>query len=285
MSEFAPGNEGAAVVTAAEGTGGEGDGSAGGDASSVQQNWFDGLPEDLRGDASLSRFAGKPIEELAKGYIETKRTVGMDKIVLPKGDDDVEGWSAFYKAAGRPDDAKDYVFPSLKEGETSATADFFRPVAHELGLSQRQLAGLDAKLLEFTTAQLEAQQREASAAVDALAGELKISRDDLDARLDAVCTKTGLGEEEARGLVKAIGNVAATKWVLGLGEKMGEPGFVASGKPDFGDIGGDPDVVREQLLVDQDFQAKLAANDGATIARWKRVQQAVAEKRTGKKAA
>ena len=57
------------------------------------QDWFKALPDTLQQDKSLANFASKPIEELANGYVETKK-LASSKVTLPK-DDDPESFSRF----------------------------------------------------------------------------------------------------------------------------------------------------------------------------------------------
>lgn len=250
-----------------------------------QQEWFTGLPEELRGDASLSRFAEKPVEEVARAFVETKKMVGMDKIVLPKGDDDADGWNAYYDAGGRPKDPAEYKFETLQEGETSKLADAFRPEAHKLGLNQRQVAGLDTFLKGFADAEAGAMATAAGEAREKVAGELKINGEDLAARIDGICTKLDMPAEAASELVKNVGHERTMRWLLGLGEKMGEPGFAGGeggNKGDFGIGGRDPEELRDEKFADQAWVDRLHAGDPATKKQYADINAAIAAKKIGK---
>ena len=103
--------------------------------------WRDGLPEDLRSIKSLEKF--DTVEGLAKSYANLERTLGTDKIPIPKDPDDKASWEAYYKAGGRPDKAEDYKIErpaDLPEGMTYNEQDeaFLKTFAHENGWNQRQ---------------------------------------------------------------------------------------------------------------------------------------------------
>jgi hypothetical protein len=72
--------------------------------------------------------------EMAQGYRNLEKLVGGEKVPLPKGDTDNEGWERVYKALGRPAKPEDYQLPDLE----SAAA------YHKLGLTGRQATGLSA---------------------------------------------------------------------------------------------------------------------------------------------
>lgn len=135
-------------------------------------NWRDTLPEDIRESASLSKFT--TLEGLAKSYVSLEGKLGTERIPIPKTDED---WANWYKAAGRPDDAKGYEFAKpekLPEGlEYSEDQDNrFREIAHKHGLNQSQAQALRQEFLEFMgsgaadqTAQAEVARAEGEAAL------------------------------------------------------------------------------------------------------------------------
>ncbi len=105
------------------------------------------LPADLQADPSLAGIPDLPT--LAKNYVETKKLVGMDKVVLPKEANDplwhAEGgvWSRL----GRPKTAGEYKLPKL-EGMPEGFAfseegtKAFLETAHKIGMPQAHVEGL-----------------------------------------------------------------------------------------------------------------------------------------------
>lgn len=116
-------------------TGGE-QGTEGGD-------WREGLPEDIRSDASLEQF--KDVGGLAKSYITTKQMVG-NSIQIPDADASPEEWDERFCAKLRPPTPEEY---ELKRPEPVNGAVYdedlekaFRGAAHQFGLHPRQAQGL-----------------------------------------------------------------------------------------------------------------------------------------------
>lgn len=103
-------------------------------------NWYDSLPEEMRGDKNITKFDS--VEAMGKSWLNAQRLIGADKIPMPQTDED---WSNTYGRLGRPDDASGYEV-SVPEG-VEVNQDMqgsFLSKAHELGLSQKQVEGLSS---------------------------------------------------------------------------------------------------------------------------------------------
>ena len=199
------------------------------------------LPADIRGEASFRDI--KDLDGLARSYLNAAKMVGLDKsrLVAIPGPDDKDGWDKVYAAIGRPEAADKYQFkaPTLPEGlkvdEKLQTA--FAGKAHELGITQRQAAGLyewwnAARAGEFTQAQETGKQRQADA-MKALKEDKDFGGAAFDQNLDlarrglahyageelvAELERSGLGDHPA--LIKAfakLGRQAQEDGVLGKG--------------------------------------------------------------------
>lgn len=109
-----------------------------GDAS-----WRDALPEDLRENESLKSI--KDLGSLAKGYVHAQKAIG-NNVAVPSKDSPQEEWDAFFAKAGRPETADDYDFGSVQSPEgvgiDEGLQSKFMEQAHQMGLSQRQAAGM-----------------------------------------------------------------------------------------------------------------------------------------------
>jgi hypothetical protein len=101
--------------------------------SKESPSWLGGVQ-----DAELREFiqnkGWNDPAEMAQGYRNLEKLVGGEKLPLPKGDTDSEGWDRVSKALGRPAKPEDYQLPDLE----SAAA------YHKLGLTARQATGLSA---------------------------------------------------------------------------------------------------------------------------------------------
>lgn len=82
-------------------------------------------------------------ENLGKSYSNLEKLIGRDKVPVPLGDDDAEGWDRFYKASGRPESADKYEFkrPDKLPDGLNYDEDLekaFREQAHIAGLNPKQ---------------------------------------------------------------------------------------------------------------------------------------------------
>lgn len=131
--------------TAGMGNGGNPDAGVGGENGGGEL-WYSSLPEDLRGDSNITKY--KSAEELARGHISAVSMLGRDKIPMPKSDAE---YLDVYKRLGMPETKDDYKFEGTEydipenvysKQEQEADRVTFRGWAHELGLTQKQAAGL-----------------------------------------------------------------------------------------------------------------------------------------------
>ena len=102
-----------------------------------------GLPEDVAGKVNKFQSVGA----LAEGYVHLQNLTAGEKVYLPKEDASEEEFNQFYKALGRPDEAKGYSVDSAKFGleegaEETGMLQWFRAAAHKAGLTQKQFEDL-----------------------------------------------------------------------------------------------------------------------------------------------
>lgn len=106
-------------------------------------DWRASLPADIQSHPTMAKFT--TAEGLAKSYINLETQFGADKIIVPK-EGDAEGWGKAYDKLGRPPDASKYEFKAVEMPAgmeyDKALEDKFRPVAHALGLNQKQAQGM-----------------------------------------------------------------------------------------------------------------------------------------------
>jgi len=135
-----------------EGSGG-GEQSGGGTPPSASASWRDGLAEDLKSNEVLSKFTD--INALAKGYINAEQLIGRDKIPMPKTD---EEYAMLYQRLGAPKspdgykiaEFTGYEFPAPIKEAIGRDTEWFKNVAHSIGLSDKQANSL---FTEFMTKQ------------------------------------------------------------------------------------------------------------------------------------
>jgi hypothetical protein len=103
-------------------------------------------------------------EDLIKAARNSEKMIGLDKLPLPKDDNDVDGWNRVYEKLGRPKAANEYKLV-LPENADQTYVQTMAKAMHEAGLSQRQAERLSKINLEFQT-QFQKQQQIAQAAKD-----------------------------------------------------------------------------------------------------------------------
>lgn len=106
-------------------------------APAAEAAWFDSLPEELKGNKSLTNF--KSVEDLAKSYANQLSLLGK-KV----SDWTAEDVSKFHTKMGRPEKPEEYKF--AEEMDAAAKADFAAK-AFEAGLTQEQAKILADKLV------------------------------------------------------------------------------------------------------------------------------------------
>ncbi len=122
------------------------------DGGSDTPEWLQSISEDLRANPTLIKFSD--VEGLAKSYINAQNLIGRDKIPMPESEDD---WNGVFDRLGRPGTGDEYNLarPELPEGMqmNEEVSKAFRDTAHQLGLSDKQAAGLFDWYWKNTTAQ------------------------------------------------------------------------------------------------------------------------------------
>ena len=113
-----------------------------------QFNWKENLRSDLR-ESPLAKKFGEDVDGLnkfAESYSNLEKLLGHEKVPIPKGADDVEGWNRFNKAMGIPDKADQYSLQDPKLPETmkgfAIDKNKFAEVVHAHKLTPAQAEGL-----------------------------------------------------------------------------------------------------------------------------------------------
>lgn len=105
--------------------------------SQAETSWLDSVPEEIRGDKSLSTIPD--VGTLAKNYVNAQRMIGADKVALLGKYATPEEYDQFYSKIGRPDAPTDYKY-EIDEGTdvSDDTVTWASNVFHKAGLTPRQ---------------------------------------------------------------------------------------------------------------------------------------------------
>lgn len=102
--------------------------------------WYAGLPEDLRGEGTLTKYASQ--EEAHRAHVELRRVTGVPADQIIKIPTDDAGFSEVYRRLGRPETPDGYNLPTNVQGVEGFDAQYltdFKAGAHQAGLSSRQM--------------------------------------------------------------------------------------------------------------------------------------------------
>lgn len=146
---------------AGDGKGGKGDGAPAGSGDGKgnldgtgAKTWLDGLPDDLKGDASLKRFTDVP--NLAKAYKNLEKQLGQEKISVPNQHTTEEEWGQIFKKMGLPDADK---YEVKGEGFDPNAIKEFKALAHKAGILPKQAQAIVDWFAQGNKAQAENMQK------------------------------------------------------------------------------------------------------------------------------
>lgn len=134
---------------------------------------------------STSWYTGEEYKELAskyetpdqllKDYENAQSLIGKKGIIKPGEEATEDDWNNYYKELGRPDEAKDYTLNDLENAPEwfGDTADTFRDLAHQAGLSQSQASKLFDTYVENQLGIEQNLIQESKAAHEQCMGDLK----------------------------------------------------------------------------------------------------------------
>ena len=145
--------------------------------------WKDKVGVDLSNSPTLQKFENTPegLKKAMESHLSLEKLLGHEKVPLPKGPNDTEGWARFNKALGIPDKPEGYNLPDpqLPEALKDLTFDkaTFSQIALENKLTPAQAQGLWKKYTELTGS--------------AYQKNLKEFQDKLDANINALRSEWG----------------------------------------------------------------------------------------------
>lgn len=240
-----------------------------GNQAPANGNWYDSIEDnDLKG--YVQNKGWKDPKELADGYRNLEKLLGGEKMPMPKGADDKDGWNRVYDALGRPKTAEEYKLP-VPEGDNGEFAKVASGKFHELGLSAAQAQGL-AEWWNATQAQnMQNFQAQSNAKIES---DLQSLKSEWGAAYDEnvefgrrAAREYGLDQDKLSKIESALGTAEMIKLMAQIGRAQGEAKFV-DGENKGNTFGMTPAAAQqriEQLRADRDWTSKyLAGNADAT---------------------
>lgn len=262
---------------AAGGMNGGAPGADGGQGGGAPASWLDLITDnDLRG--YVENKGWKDPRELADGYRNLEKLLGGEKLPLPKGDDDADGWSRVYDSLGRPQAADAYKIPTFGEGQEQFVKDV-QSKFHELGLSEKQgnaLAewyhGIQKGMVDQ---QMTGSVQQAEADLSALKQEWGGAYDENIEFGRRAAREYGLDEAKLTKMEQALGTGEMLKLMARIGRSQGEAAFTGNnnGNGQFGMTPAQAQARIGELKADKGWTAKYVAGDAAARAEFARLHQ------------
>jgi hypothetical protein len=233
-------------------------------ASNAAGNWWDGFQDnDLKG--YVQNKGWKDPADLAVGYKNLEKLLGAEKIPMPKGADDAEGWTRVYDALGRPKSADEYKL-SVPEGDTGEFAKLAAGKFHELGLTAKQAEGLAAWYNEQGSGRMNEMQQQQAAKAEA---DMQSLKQEWGGAFDEnvefgrrAAREYGLNAEKLSALENSLGTSEMLKLMATIGRAQGESEFVTSGSGNT--FGMTPSAAQQRitaLRADKTWTAKYISGD------------------------
>lgn len=111
-------------------------------------NWKTGLASDIANSPLAQKFEDTPdgLNKMVASHASLEQMLGQDKVPIPKGPDDTEGWNRFSKAMGIPDKAEEYGLADAEIPDNLKDMSFdkqrFAEVMHSFKATSEQAKGL-----------------------------------------------------------------------------------------------------------------------------------------------
>lgn len=233
-------------------------------APNASGNWWDGFQDnELKG--YVQNKGWKDPADLAVGYKNLEKLLGAEKMPMPKGADDAEGWNRVYDALGRPKSADGYKL-SVPEGDDGAFAKMAAGKFHELGLTSKQAEGLAAWYNEQGSGRMNEMQQQQAAKAEA---DMQSLKQEWGAAFDEnveygrrAAREYGLNAEKLSALENSLGTSEMLKLMATIGRAQGESDFVTSSSGNT--FGMTPSAAQQRisaLRADKTWTAKYISGD------------------------
>jgi hypothetical protein len=228
----------------------------------AESDWLDTIDPET---ADFARTKGwEDLNAVIRSYQNLESMLGSDRagrtVVLPGDENDTEALNDIYDRLGRPEVADGYELQREDAPADDRMLGWFRGVAHEAGLSQRQARALfDAWGTMATERIAEARQSAQSAAehgVEALRAQWGAR---FDSRMVAAeRASRRFGPDGAKALQASLGYAPVMDFLARIGDALGEDTLpVGEGRSGFGLSPEEARSSYDQRKRDPDFIAAL----------------------------
>ena len=195
--------------------------------------WKGNLAGDLGKSPLLQKFEDTPdgLNKAFESHVSLEKMLGHDKVPIPKGPEDTEGWNRFSKAMGIPDKAEAYGLPDAQVPDTMKGMTFdkkqFAEIVHSYKLTPGQAQGLWKTYTELSTQNynkaLDAHKAEMVKTINQLKSEWGDAYD-TNVELGQMVINKFTADKETADEISAslLSNPKAIKFLAKIGEQFAE---------------------------------------------------------------
>ena len=248
------------------------------EAAAATKTWVDQIQDpDLKSYATVKQW--KDPADVLLGYRNLEKLLGGEKIPMPKGETDTEGWERVYKAIGRPETPEGYKIPGAETGDKTFLTEAAK-VFHQAGLSNKQASELATWYQKYGSTVQQVQQE---VIAKRNAQELEEFKRDAGATFDQklelgkrAAKQFGFSNEELLAFENQFGTKALLTRFATIGEKLGEHVVTGDGPVGFGLSATSAAAQIQQLKQDKEFSAKYLSGNLDAKTRMMNLQAAAA---------
>lgn len=195
--------------------------------------WKDSLSGDLKNSPLLQKFdnTAEGLGKAFESHANLEKLLGNEKVPIPKGDNDFEGWARFSKAMGIPDKPeayglKDAQIPDSLKG-MSIDKNKFAEVMHSHKATPSQAKGMwdvyQKLQTEAYSKAVEAHQNKVTEGINALRSEWGPAYDNKVELGQSVINQFSEDQETSEYLTAAlVSDPKGVKFLARLGEQFAE---------------------------------------------------------------
>lgn len=271
-----------ATETLSSGTQNQGNGAGGGGGTSANPGagslptapntgWWDTVKDgEVKGWLANKKYPDA--EHALKSYWSLERLMGADKagrtVMLPKDENDAEGWKTLSTKLGVPESADGYKLPmpeGVDEGFAKTASQWF----HEAGIPPRQANQITERWNAYMQEQIKAgetadraeSEKQMGTLQKEWGGEFEAKRELAQRGYREFAKQFGLDDKAALERAESVlGASNLTKFFAGLGNMNAESAFAgADGKGGFNGVS--KDAARKELTEIQAKRSKGEIND------------------------
>jgi hypothetical protein len=242
-----------------------------------------GFDDSLRGAMQAKGYGGPA--DLAKAYVSLSRHLGADEktlLRLPRSEDDAPAWRDVFKRLGAPEKPEEYELPEPGQGALDMR-DWFKGVAHELGITRKQAKVLAEKfggyLGEMTKKQGEGKAGDIELAARRIREKWGQEFDSNMSHAQRAVQRFGWGDDALAELRDGgpAGAERALELLAYIGRNQREDGFPG---PEAGSaaqpFGGTPSAHRArftELARDPAFMARFTRGDPSAVSEFRKLSE------------